>query len=216
MPPTPPPRSRTVVLGACRIGVGVAVLVVLAVSYGAQRAAGRGAVVDFLGYFTHLTSLLASLLLVVTGALLVAGRRVPPGLTLARGVAAACLLVVAVVYNVLTPGAGGAAPWISAVLHVGLPCVVALDWLLVGDRPPLPWRRLGWVLPYPLLWLAVTLVRGATDGWVPYGFLLPDRGVGSLARHVAGLLVTLLVAGALVWAASRTRGRWLRRPPAAP
>ena len=57
----------------------------------------------------------------------------------------------------------------------------------------------------------VVLLRGATDGWVPYGFLLPERGPGSLALHVVGLFAALLGAGAIVWAASRFRGVILRR-----
>lgn len=192
-------------MAVLRIVVGLAVLGVLAVSYTEQRAAGRGAPGDFLGYFTNLTSLLTAVVLVVTGALATSGRPVPAWLTLARGVATACLLVVAGVCNGLTPGEGGATPWVSVVLHVVFPCVVALDWLLVADRPALPWRRLWLVLPYPLLWLAVVVVRGRTDGWVPYGFLLPERGLASLGFHVAGLLVALGVAGALVWAGSRVR-----------
>ncbi|MCM0640630.1 hypothetical protein [Cellulomonas wangsupingiae] len=67
--------------------------------------------------------------------------------------------------------------------------------------------RLRWVLPSPLLWLAVVLARGATDGWVPYGFLLPAHGSGSLAVHVVALLGAHVAAGALVWAASRTGPR---------
>jgi len=193
-----------------RAVAGASVLVVLAASYAEQRAAGRGSVVDFLGYFTNLTSLLAGVLLVALAAL--AGRPVPAWLTLARGVATACLVVVAVVYATLVPGEGGTTPWVSAVLHVAFPCVVVLDWLLLADRPALPWRRLWLVLPYPVLWLVVAVVRGRTEGWVPYGFLLPERGVPSLVLHVAGLVVVLLAAGALVWAAGRTRG--LHRPVA--
>ncbi|PPH08064.1 hypothetical protein C5C36_15795 [Rathayibacter sp. AY1G1] len=52
---------------------------------------------------------------------------------------------------------------------------------------------------------AVLLVRGATDGWVPYGFLLPENGTLSLVLHVAGLTCAVLLAGALVWALSRRR-----------
>lgn len=80
---------------------------------------------------------------------------------------------------------------------------MALDWLLLAPPKPPRWRELWVVLPYPVAWLAVVLVRGATDGWVPYGFLLPDRGVASLLLHVSGLLLTLIVAGALVWGSAR-------------
>ncbi|WP_240739898.1 Pr6Pr family membrane protein [Leucobacter triazinivorans] len=99
-----------------------------------------------------------------------------------------------------------APPWVSAVLHAALPGYVALDWLLVGDRPALPWSSLWVVLPYPLVWISVVLVRGATDGWVPYGFLLPAHGALSLGMHLAGLLLLLLVAGTAVWACSRLPG----------
>ena len=85
------------------------------------------------------------------------------------------------------------------------PVLLLLDWSLIADRPQFPWRRLWIVLPYPILWLAVTLMRGVTDGWVPYGFLLPERGAAQLAATASGLLLTLLAAGAVVWALSRVR-----------
>lgn len=103
----------------------------------------------------------------------------------------------------VVPGTGTAPPWVSALLHLLAPVAVGLDWLLIGDRHPLPWRSLLLVLPYPLLWLVIVLVRGAADGWVPYGFLLPERGALSLGGTVLGLLAALLVAGAVVWLASR-------------
>ncbi|KRC60948.1 hypothetical protein ASE14_08305 [Agromyces sp. Root81] len=191
------------VIGPARLVEGVLCIAVLGYAYGLRIAADDGNPLDFFGYFTNQTSLLTSVVLIVTGMLAVLGRRIPGWLSTVRGIATACLVVVAVVYNVLVPGTGTAPPWVSAVLHIVFPLAVGLDWLLVGDRPGLPWRRLWLVLPYPLLWVAVVLVRGATDGWVPYGFLLPERGILSLVAHVMGLLAAMLAAGALVWAASR-------------
>ncbi|PPF20867.1 hypothetical protein C5B95_07345 [Rathayibacter sp. AY1A7] len=115
------------------------------------------------------------------------------------------LAVDAVIYNTLVPGTGTAPPWVSAVLHVVLPALVLLDWIVVADRGPLSWRRLWVVLPYPIVWVVVVLVRGATDGWVPYGFLLPENGALSLVLHVTGLTCAVLLAGVLVWALSRRR-----------
>lgn len=143
---------------------------------------------------------------VLTGALTLA-RRVPPhGLVLVRGAVTAYLIVVAVVYNVFVPGTGSSPPWVSAVLHVAVPAFAILDWLLVGDRRPLLWSRVWLVLVYPSVWLLVVLIRGATDGWVPYGFLLPERGPISLTIHIAVLVGAVLIAGALVWLASRRAG----------
>jgi hypothetical protein len=200
-------RPRAVAVGTYRVAGGVVVIAVLGYVYLLRIHAGDGNPFDYFGYFTNQTSLLASLVLIATGVLLVAGRPVPPALTLVRGMVTAYLLVVAVTYNLLVPGTGSAPPWVSALLHVVFPVLVALDWLLVGDRPPLSWRKLYVILPYPILWLVVVLIRGVTDGWVPYGFLLPERGYGSLAVHILGLLAAIIVAGALVWAASRARQR---------
>ncbi|WP_345216328.1 Pr6Pr family membrane protein [Georgenia halophila] len=193
-----------------RITAGLLIIAVLGYGYGAQVEAGGSSPFDYFGYFTNQTNLLASVVLIITGTVVLTGRRIPVWLSNVRGVATTCLLVVAVIYNLLIPGAGSAPPVVSAILHIAFPLVVALDWLLVGDRRPLAWPRLWLVVPYPLLWLLVVLVRGVTDGWVPYGFLLPERGLVSLGVHVVALLGTLLAAGALVWAASRSPGLWLR------
>ncbi|MGN7187622.1 Pr6Pr family membrane protein [Microbacterium enclense] len=80
---------------------------------------------------------------------------------------------------------------------------------LSPDRPRLAWKRLWWVLPYPLAWVTVVLIRGATDGWVPYGFLLPSRGLPSLGLHVTGILALLMLSATAVWTLS---GRPSRRP----
>ncbi|WP_345441933.1 Pr6Pr family membrane protein [Microbacterium gilvum] len=194
-----------------RLAVGGGALGVLGWAYGLRIAAGDASPIDFFGYFTNLTTLLAATLLLTTGALSLGGFTSPRALITARAVGVTCLLAVGAVYNVLVPGTGSAPPWVSAALHVVVPLIVLADWVCVGDRPALPWRMLWVVLPHPVVWLAIVLARGVADGWVPYGFLLPSRGAASLALHVAGLLAALLAAGALVWALSRGRGVLLRR-----
>lgn len=203
MTPRRLPSEAARAIAWVRLVVGASCLAVIGHAYCLRIAAGDGSPVDFFGYFTNQTSLLTSLVLIGTGAVVITGRPVPRWLSTVRGIAVACLVVVGLVYNVLVPGTGSAPPWVSAVLHLVLPIVVALDWVLIADRPALPWRRIWLVLPYPIAWLAVVLVRGVTDGWVPYGFLLPERGLPSLVAHTIGLLGALLAAGALVWAASR-------------
>ena len=201
------PARAAPAVGGARIVVGAAVVAVIAYAYVDGARQGRVSPVDYLGYFTNLTSLLTSAILIVSAARSPTGRSAgAEPLVWMRAAAVASMLVVAVIYNVVVPGTGTAPPWVSAVLHVVFPLLVAADWLLVGDRPALPWRRLWLVLPYPLAWLVIVLVRGATDGWVPYGFLLPSHGAASLALHVACLVVVLLAAGAAVWGSSRLPG----------
>jgi hypothetical protein len=181
------------------------VIAVLVYVYALRIGVGDGNPFDFFGYFTNQTSLLASVVLITSGWFAIVGRSAPRALPLVRGIATSYLLVVAVVYNVLVPGTGSAPPWVSVLLHIVFPLVVALDWLLIGDRLRLPWRMLRLVLPYPIVWLTVVLIRGITDGWVPYGFLLPERGLASLVEHIAGLIAAIVCAGVLVWAASRVQ-----------
>ncbi len=205
-----PAASIHPAVGALRLAVGVLAIVVLGYAYGLSIAAGDANPLNYFGYFTNQTTLLMSVLLMSAGGLSLARRHAPVGLSSLRGVATAYLIVVALIYNTLVPGTGSAPPWVSMMLHVVLPAIALLDWALVIDRPPLSWRRLWIVLPYPLLWLIVVLVRGATDGWVPYGFLMPENGVRSLILHTVGLSCTVLMAGALIWAMSRLSTDQLR------
>lgn len=195
--------------------IGTGIIVLLGYTYVLGFAIGATNPFNYFGYFTNLTSLVTAVLMIVSGAFLTRDRALSSPLIMARAVAAACMLLVGVVYNTLVPGTGSAPPWVSAVLHVIFPLLVVLDWTLVGDRESLPWRRLWWTVPYPTLWLTVVLVRGATDGWVPYGFLLPSRGALSLVLHVCGLLAALTAFAAVIWALSRVPAA-VRMPVATP
>lgn len=192
-------------VGAARVAVGVAAVTVILHTYLLSIVAGDPNPFDYFGYFTNQTSLLAAAVLIVGGSFALARRPTPPWLGYLRGATTAYLIVVAVIYNALVPGTGSAPPWVSALLHGVLPVLVLLDWAVVDDRGPLSWRRLWVVLPYPIVWVVVMLVRGATDGWVPYGFLLPENGTLPLVLHVAGLTCAVLLAGAIAWALSRRR-----------
>ncbi|WP_141886116.1 Pr6Pr family membrane protein [Leucobacter komagatae] len=189
-----------------RLALGTAILLALWIAYVLGVPRDGATPFNFFGYFTNLTNLLAALTLVACGALSRIGAPVPLPLNLVRGVVTSCMLVVGVIYNTLIPGTGSAPWWVSLLLHAIAPAFLLVDWACVGDRPPLPWRRLWLVLPYPLAWLGVVLIRGVTDGWVPYGFLLPSHGAPYVLAHVAGLLATLAFAACLVWLLSRTTG----------
>jgi len=206
MTPSPASPRGTRSAGAARLVLGAAIIAILMLTYLRGGAANGYNPFDYFGFFTNLTSLLAAVILIIAGALGMKGRPAPDLLVGARAVATACMLLVAVIYNGLVPGTGSAPVWVSVTLHGVFPALMALDWLVVGDRGPVPWSRFWILLPYPVLWLAVVLVRGATDGWVPYGFLLPERGAGAITLTALGLLGALGVAGMLVWAASRLPG----------
>lgn len=116
-------------------------------------------------------------------------------------------MIVGIVYNTLLTGLEGGISlgWANWVLHVLFPIYAALDWIFFGDKTPLAWKRLWVVLIYPVVWTIIVLVRGATDGWVPYPFLDPATGYGSVAVYCVGIFVVAVVIGAIVFALSRVR-----------
>ena len=191
------------------VRIVVALTVLAAVVATALDTASRTPLIpwNFFGFFTIQGNILLAVILLVTAGLSLARRPQSGGLVLARGAATGYIAIVGVVYNLLLAGlAGGVTlPWANTVMHVLFPLYGVLDWLLVGDRPPLPWRRLWVVVLYPVAWLVVVLVRGATDGWVPYPFLDPANGYGTVAVYVAAIAVAFVLAGALAWAISRLR-----------
>ena len=58
------------------------------------------------------------------------------------------------------------------LLHVVVPLLAVVGWLLFGPRPRVTPAR-AWLLAliWPAAWLAYTLVRGAVTGFYPYPFL---------------------------------------------
>lgn len=179
----------------------VALLMLAAVGWSALTAVDF-VFVDFFGYFTNQSNLLGAAVLLVGAVRLLRG--VPPttAWSVVRWTTTTCLVIVGVVYWTLlaplqTPA--GITSWTNLVVHGVGPAAVLVDWLAVRDRVAIPLRLLPVVLIYPLVWTAVALVRGATDGWVPYPFLDPAQGYGVVGAWVA------VIAGAFALVAALTR-----------
>ncbi|WEO76626.1 Pr6Pr family membrane protein [Cryobacterium sp. SO2] len=187
----------------------LAALTVIAVAATFLSTAARATInpFNFFGFFTIQSNLLAAVVLAGTAVLCLLGREVPAWLVLARAATTAYMIVVGLVYNTLLTGLAGGVdlPWANTVVHVLFPIYCLIDWALVGDRAPQPWRRLWVVLIYPVFWCAVVLVRGATDGWVPYPFLNPVTGYAAVFGYVLLIAVTVIVTGAAVFGLSRLR-----------
>jgi hypothetical protein len=158
---------------------------------------------DFFGFFTIQSNVIGAVVAVIGAVRLLRGTPVTTAWSLVRWCAATYLVIVGVVYwALLAPlaAAGGVPlPWANLVLHALTPVAALVDLLLAPDRRRPTVRLLPLVLAYPLVWTAVVLVRGATDGWVPYPFLSPSQGYGVVAAWV------LLVAGAFAGAAALLR-----------
>lgn len=162
---------------------------------------------NFFGYFTIQSNIITCVAFLVAAFATFAGRKQTAGIQLLRGAATTYIVIVGVVYNTLLAGLPGGVEleWANIVMHVIMPLYAAIDWVFFGDREALPWKRFWWVLVYPVVWLVVILIRGATDGWVPYPFLDPAQGYGVVALYAIGIAVAFGVFGSAIWAISRVR-----------
>ena len=98
----------------------------------------------------------------------------------------------------------------DVLVHVAVPVLTVIGWLVFGPRPRIDPRTVAWSLAWPIGWLVYTLVVGALTGWYPYPFLdVADRGVGPVA--ITGGAIALLLAG-LAWVCWRL-DRVLRARP---
>lgn len=206
MEPTPPRAwswARLVVVA----------LVVAAVVATVLDVASRTTINPFnlFGYFTIQSNLLLAGVYAVLGLAGVSGRRPSAWTEVARAAVLTYIVLVGLVYAVLLAPLGAAGgvqvPWANTVLHAITPVFALVDWLVVRPSRSLPTSTVGLVLVYPIVWLVVVLVRGATDGWVPYPFLDPANGYGSVAVTCVAIAVGVLLFAWLVVASSR----WLAR-----
>jgi uncharacterized membrane protein len=85
------------------------------------------------------------------------------------------------------------------MLHLVVPVLAVLGWLVLGPRPRIDWgvclRAAGW----PLAWLVVILVQAAASGWYPYPFLdHRTHGWGHVIVVCLGILVLFFVVLAVI------------------
>jgi hypothetical protein len=172
----------------------------------------------FFAYFTIQSNLIG----VAAFATLVArpGAARPRSVELLRAGAAVYLtvtffVVIALLSNV---DVGLQLVWVDAVLHKIFPIIVVADWLLDPPRTRLVPRDIGALIVYPLIWTALTMVRGAVDPakWYPYPFLNPaDGGYGQvLVTAIAITIGFVIISWAIIWLGNWRRGATVERRPA--
>ncbi|WP_062379362.1 Pr6Pr family membrane protein [Demequina pelophila] len=191
-------------VSGARIGAALLMLAAVARLMWDQVEADTLVLWNFFGFFTIQTNLIGAFALIVVATR--TGRARPAWLEYLRASAAVYLvIVVAVFWTLLAPTSDDLTRWTNLVVHGLSGVVLVVDWLIEGPRERLPLTRLWVVIAYPLGWAAVVLVRGATDGWVPYPFLEPAHGYASIAMVVGGICVAGLVLGAALYLTPRTR-----------
>lgn len=134
---------------------------------------------------------------------------------LLRGASVLYLVLTFIVVVILLGGAElqVADPRVDFIVHKLFPILVVLDWIIDPPETDLRLRDVGLWLIFPLVWIALTLIRGAVDAWYPYPFLDPDNGgYRSVVYHVAAIFAGLLViAGGIIGLGDFGRDRRVRR-----
>ncbi|MDQ3229588.1 MAG: Pr6Pr family membrane protein [Pseudomonadota bacterium] len=181
-------------LSAMRIGLAALALIAMGQQLFLHVAASYS-VLNFFSYFTNLSNLFASFVLLATVAL--ASRSSAPDVM--RYVSAVNMAVVGIVFAVLLRDAdlGQLRPWINFVLHYVMPVAIVVDWMLQPPVRKLNATHLAITLVFPATYLVYTLLRGMTTGWYPYPFLNPATAGGytGVAMYSLGIFVAFLVVG---------------------
>lgn len=146
----------------------------------------------YFGYFTVLTNILVALVLTVP--LLSGSSRW--GRFLARSsvrtATAAYIAIVGLGYSLLLRHLWNPEGWqlvADRMLHDFTPIAYVLFWVLFVPKTKLRWRDLPFWLIYPLVYLAIALLRGAIFGWYPYPFLEANKLGYSQVFLNAGMLL---------------------------
>ena len=172
-------QQKTV--GILRVTFGLLALVALGVGYDRDFHTGDG--VNFFFYFTDLSNLFAAYVLLTGG---VAGLRGRPGVPdPVRGAAVLYLVITGLVYWTLLANQMTAETirWQNDIVHGVMPAVLLLDWLTAPPATRLSLGKASRWLAFPILYLAVSLIRGPIVKWWPYDFLDPREPGGY--THVA-------------------------------
>ena len=163
----------------------------------------------FFAYFTIQSNLIG----IAAFAWLLANRGAPRSHALEsfRGAAASYLTVTFVVVIALLSNTdvGLGLAWVDFVVHKLFPVIVVLDFLVDPPTVRLSGRDVVAWMAYPLVWLGLTLARGAADGWYPYPFLNPaNGGYGSVAIVSVAITVGFMALAAVyIWIGNRLGGR---------
>ncbi|GGA64495.1 hypothetical protein GCM10011490_13930 [Pseudoclavibacter endophyticus] len=209
-------RRAATPVGLLRLALAAAIIIAIAATHLDTASRTTVVLVNMYGYFTVQSNLIGAAALIVSAALTLTRREPSTLSTLLRALATTCLVIVGLVYAVLLAPLGAAGgvplPWANVVMHVVSPIAIAIDWLLVGDRRRVAVSRFWVPLIYPVAWTIVVLIRGATDGWVPYPFLNPAQGYDVVALYAVAIAVLFGVASALALWVTRLPGLLLRRP----
>ena len=171
----------------------------------------------FFSYFTVQSAMVSCVVFTLAGLRALRTEADPVWLDTLRVSITTYILVSGVVYALITFQPANVAyaisiPWSSQILHFWIPAIAVIDWFVDPDKARLPWKNLGLVLVFPVLWLIFTLIRGDLLGWYPYFFLDARQVSGPVETLIYYALIVVIITGiaALLTAATRMKPHRLR------
>ena len=191
------------VFGSFRLAIGLALLGSVVWQVSDRLAANLFRPFEYFAYFSIVSSILAGLVLTISGLTLLQGKDEGERLHTFRLIATVSMIIVGVVYHWLLGDTaidprdiGYEWPVVpNLVIHTYAPIAIFVDYLLSirGYKPA--WKKAWWVVVYPLTWLALSIVRGLLDGWWPYWFINPNSegGIVGMLTYV-GIIATAFIA----------------------
>jgi hypothetical protein len=193
-------RSLAALIAVVALGA-VAVQHTLIVADAAGDASALARLWVLLRFFTILSNLFLG------GVMLAVALGARPGPDLLATVTLAIVLVGGVYHTLLAQDLTGVAWWADHGLHTATPVLAAVWWLAHGGHG-LRLRRLWVWLTWPTGYCLYALARGQADGIYPYFFIdLGRLGASQVALNIAGLVAAFGLAGVLLWACAKVRGR---------
>ncbi|MEV1132101.1 Pr6Pr family membrane protein [Agromyces sp. NPDC049794] len=213
-------------LGVFRLAIAALEIVAIVANYQYVLGFRSFATANFFSYFTVQSAIAAVATLLLAAAFALLRPNDPAWLGILRTVVSAYVLVSGIVFGLIVAQASTRdyrvdVPWSDTLLHFVVPGLAAIAWTtdsVLGLNPRVPWSTVGWVVVYPSIWLAYTLVRGADVGWYPYFFLDEAQvdGLVGVALYCALVLVIFLVLTAALVAINRRLWRRARARAALP
>jgi hypothetical protein len=165
------------------------------------------AVGRFFLFFTILTNILVavSLSMILLSSRPAAGRFfAKPSVITAVAV---YIFIVGLVYNIVLRSVWhpqGLQKLADELLHVAVPLLFIIYWLLFAPKNSLQWMHAFRWLIFPAVYLVYAMIRGGIEGFYPYPFLDANTlTFGRVFMNCVGLLFVFIITGLLFVAAAK-------------
>ncbi len=167
-------------------------------------SAGWDHMLNQLAYFTFVSGLLAA----ATSAVLAWRPQIRSAAFHALRLAGVvCVIITGGVFNLLLRGDDvlrGVQFFNDTVLHLIVPVLVPLVWLVFGPHGRIGGRAMLLSLLVPLAWLGATLARGPALDWYPYEILdVPRMGYAGVGVYLVSIIAAYVLIGLLLWGLDR-------------